>query len=99
MIALEHSSSNAKCPAPGGCPVLISVNRRLQGCPYAAFAQLCCEFQNETGILHLRGAVCSYYLKQVAQELVAYIDGVRLVDNQINVTRSTARDDSKSGLS
>jgi BON domain len=35
----------------------------------------------------LRGAVPSYYLKQIAQELVRDLDGVLLVNNQIKVAR------------
>jgi len=89
MTVPDRSRSDANRPAPGGCPILLSVERRLWGSAYTALRRVCCEFQRESGVLHLRGAVRSYYLKQVAQELVVGIDGVRLVNNQINVNRST----------
>jgi hypothetical protein len=37
------------------------------------------------GVLYLRGRVPSYYLKQVAQEIAAGVEGVRLVINRIEV--------------
>ena len=88
MTAPDHSSSDTNRPAPVECPVLLSVERRLRGSAYSALRRVCYEFQRESGVLHLRGAVRSFYLKQVAQELVVDIDGVRLVNNQINVARS-----------
>jgi len=54
-------------------------------------SRLCCEFQTESGVLHLRGAVSSYYLKQVAQELVVAVEGVRVVNNQIDVAKPVPR--------
>jgi hypothetical protein len=87
MTAPDHSSSDVDRPASGGCTVMSSVERRLQRSGYMALSRVCCEFQRESGVLHLRGAVRSYYLKQVAQELVVDLEGVRLVNNQINVAR------------
>jgi osmotically-inducible protein OsmY len=75
--------------APGGCRIRLSVEHRLQRSGYAALNTVCVEFQGESGILHLRGSVPSYYLKQVAQELVVDVDGVRYVNNQIIVARSS----------
>jgi osmotically-inducible protein OsmY len=37
------------------------------------------------GVLVLRGCLPSYYLKQLAQEAVASLDGVARIDNQIQV--------------
>jgi osmotically-inducible protein OsmY len=37
------------------------------------------------GVLVLRGSIPTYYLKQVAQEAVSGLEGVRRVDNQIRV--------------
>jgi osmotically-inducible protein OsmY len=74
--------------AQGGCRIQTSVEDRLRRCGYAALSTVCCEFQGDCGVLHLRGSVPSYFLKQVAQELVTDLDGVRFVNNQINVTRS-----------
>lgn len=65
----------------------MSVEHRLRRSSYKALGRVNCEFQMETGILHLSGSVPSYYLKQVAQELVLDLEGVLLVNNQIKVTR------------
>jgi osmotically-inducible protein OsmY len=37
------------------------------------------------GVLVLRGCLPSYYLKQVAQEVVAHLEGVERIENQIEV--------------
>jgi osmotically-inducible protein OsmY len=87
MTAPDHSISNLDRPARGGCTIRLSIERRLQRSGYGGLSRVCCEFQSESGVLHLRGAVPSYYLKQVAQELAADLEGVRLVNNQINVSR------------
>ena len=60
--------------------------------PTPRLRRVCCDFQRENGVLHLRGAVRSYYLKQAAQELVLDIEGVSIVNNQIRVTPSTPRE-------
>lgn len=41
--------------------------------------------QYDDGTLILKGRVSTYYLKQVAQTLVAGIDGIKRIDNQIEV--------------
>jgi osmotically-inducible protein OsmY len=50
---------------------------------YSALRQICCEVC--AGVLILRGRVSSYYLKQVAQTVVARAEGVQRIDNQIEV--------------
>jgi osmotically-inducible protein OsmY len=75
--------------APCGCRIRMSVEQRLERSGYAALSLVCCEYQGESGTLHLRGSVPSYFLKQVAQELAHDVDGVRFVINQISVARST----------
>ncbi len=87
MIAPDQSRVEMDEPAPGTCRIQLSVERRLQGSGYGALSRVCCEFQTETGVLDLRGAVPSYYLKQLAQELAGDLEGVRTVNNQINVAR------------
>ena len=96
MTAIDRSSSETDRPAALGCAVLVAVQRRFHRSGYTALSRLRYEFQRESGVLHLRGAVRSYYLKQLAQELVVDLEGVRVVNNQINVARparcGTARD-------
>ena len=91
MTAPEYAKPDSDRPPLGGCAIRSSVERRLQRSGYAALSRVSCEFQRESGVLHLRGAVPSYYLKQVAQELVRDLDAVRLVHNQINVARPAPR--------
>jgi osmotically-inducible protein OsmY len=58
-----------------------------EGClrrnPYLALKNVSCDCRD--GVLVLRGCLPSYYLKQIAQETVARLAGVRAIDNQIEV--------------
>jgi len=58
----------------------------MQGSPYLPLRNVSCECR--AGVLILRGCVPSYYLKQVAQEVVSRLDQVRVVVNQIEVVIS-----------
>ena len=91
MTAPDHSSFDADRPAMGVCTIRLSGERRLQGSGYGALSRVCCEFQTESGVLDLHGAVPSYYVKQVAQELVRDLEGVLLVNNQIKVARPSIK--------
>jgi osmotically-inducible protein OsmY len=42
-------------------------------------------YEAEAGIVVLRGTVTSYFQKQMAQEAIRRIDGVELIDNQLEV--------------
>ncbi len=50
--------------------------------------QVSCEMDD--GVLTLRGRVPSYYLKQVAQAAVSRANGVRRIENRIEVARIAA---------
>jgi osmotically-inducible protein OsmY len=50
---------------------------------YPVLDRIHCDFDD--GVLLLRGQVPSYYLKQVAQEAVADLVGVRVVRNELDV--------------
>jgi hypothetical protein len=56
---------------------------RLHSNPYLALKRVCCDYLD--GVLFLRGWLPTYYLKQVAQEVVARLDGIGRIDNQIQV--------------
>lgn len=58
--------------------------RRLRSNPYLALRSISCEYHY--GVLLLRGCLSTHYLKQVAQEVMAGIEGVVRVDNQIQVS-------------
>ena len=57
--------------------------RRLRGSSFLALRKICCEYRE--GILTLRGCLPTYYLKQVAQEVVAEVEGVEKISNDIEV--------------
>jgi hypothetical protein len=59
------------------------VRESLDRAPYAGLRSLCCE--EHEGVLILRGRVSSYFLKQIAQELAARVDGIELIDNRVEV--------------
>jgi hypothetical protein len=60
--------------------------RGLRSSRYSALKHVACDYQG--GVLVLRGCLPSYYLKQIAQEVVAHrVQGVGRLDNQIQVVR------------
>ena len=60
---------------------------RLRRNPYSPLKNVCCDYLD--GVLLLRGFLPTYYLKQVAQEAVADLEGVSRTDNQIQVGTAT----------
>jgi osmotically-inducible protein OsmY len=59
--------------------ILSEVMDVLQVTGYRSLAQLSCEVKN--GVVHLHGELPSYFLKQVAQETVRQVKGIRGVKN------------------
>jgi hypothetical protein len=57
--------------------------RALRNSPYLVLRNVACDYDG--GVLTLRGSLPTYYLKQVAQAVVAGVDGVRQVVNDIAV--------------
>jgi osmotically-inducible protein OsmY len=51
--------------------------------PYLALKNVSCDGRD--GVLVLRGCLPTYYLKQVAQEAVAHLEGVKRIENHIQV--------------
>ena len=60
--------------------------RCLRSNSYPALRKITCDFLN--GVLILRGCVETYYLKQLAQEVVASLAEPGRIDNQIQVVTS-----------
>jgi hypothetical protein len=56
---------------------------RLRNSAYRELRNVFCSFRE--GILTLRGRVSSYYMKQLAQALVAGLGDVRELNNQLEV--------------
>jgi osmotically-inducible protein OsmY len=57
--------------------------QRLRQSPYNAVRRLSCECVG--GVLTLRGTVASFFHEQIAQQSVAGLEGVNLVNNQVDV--------------
>ncbi len=75
-----------------------SVQERLLGSPYFALRNVGCVYRD--GVLTLQGSLPTYYLKQVAQSVVAETEGVTTVVNQIEVKAAahrSSRGDRKKG--
>jgi osmotically-inducible protein OsmY len=80
------SAAASVCPSEAGIAEL--AESRLRSNSYLALKNVSCECQQ--GRLVLRGCLPTYYLKQLAQEVVARVDGVGQVVNQISVLESAA---------
>lgn len=63
--------------------VTAMVRAKLAACPYHVLRSVLCDFRQ--GILTLRGELPTFYHKQMAQEVVGGMAGVRQVVNQIEV--------------
>jgi osmotically-inducible protein OsmY len=63
--------------------------RSLRSNPYLALKNISCDWLD--GVLVLRGCLPTYYLKQIAQEVVASLQGVARLDNQIQVVTPALR--------
>ncbi len=64
-----------------------AVRRRIEGCPYRfAFDKL--TWRYEDGTLTIQGCVPSFHLKQVLQELLRNIEGIRRIENSVDVVNS-----------
>src|SRR5262245_66408291 len=90
MPALNPASAEPATPTRTPHPGLQEL---AEGClrrnPYLALKNVCCDCRG--GVLVLRGCLPSYYLKQVAQEAVARLEGVQALDNQIQVVPPASR--------
>ncbi len=65
--------------------VLVKAHRKLKDSGYQSLDELTCYVVD--GEITIRGSVQSFYLKQVAQTLVASIDEHVIVNNLVEVTR------------
>jgi hypothetical protein len=59
---------------------------KLRASAYPGLRVLDCDFQD--GVLVIRGRVCSYYLKQLAQTLIRQMPGIKVIQNQVRVVHS-----------
>jgi osmotically-inducible protein OsmY len=64
--------------------------RCLRSNPHLALSNnISCEYVN--GVVVLRGCLPTYYLKQLAQEAIANLEGIERIDNQIQVVSPIGR--------
>jgi hypothetical protein len=90
MPALNPASDEAAPPSRTPRAALQELAEGcLRGTPYPALKAVSCDWRD--GALVLRGCLPSYYLKRVAQEAVARLEGVERIDNQIQVVPPAPR--------
>jgi osmotically-inducible protein OsmY len=65
-------------------PLSDKVSTALKRNPYLSGRKL--RFETEQGRVTLRGVVRSYFQKQMAQEALRHVDGVREIFNELEVT-------------
>ncbi len=61
-----------------------AAQQRLRHTSYPSIRELTCEC-DDRGVLYLRGRLPSYYQKQLAQEAVINLSGIRKIVNQAEV--------------
>jgi osmotically-inducible protein OsmY len=87
MFTTLPAGPQARLARPGATPCRFGVaelaESRLRGNGYLALKNVTCTY--DRGVLTLAGWLPTYYLKQLAQEVVAGVDGVEQVVNQIEV--------------
>ncbi len=66
-----------------GTAIADAATECLRASPYKAMRRVSCESKH--GVLFLRGRLFSFHEKQVAQEVVAGVNGVTQVVNEIRV--------------
>jgi osmotically-inducible protein OsmY len=71
-----------------GRDVQASAMARLRESSYREIHQVSCEFHE--GVLTLRGCLPTYYLRQIAQNLVGDLEGVVEIDDRLEVARPPA---------
>src|SRR3954447_10141027 len=63
--------------------ILEGAENCLRSNAYLALKNVTCDYHE--GVLTLRGCLPTYYLKQVAQSVVAHVEGVQRIVNEIEV--------------
>ncbi len=78
---MQILSLNKPVAAPS---VAEQAERRLRESPYYFLKQIRCRF--DAGVLTLRGTVPLRQLRQFAEAIVARVEGVRRVENEVEVS-------------
>jgi hypothetical protein len=92
MIAI-HATTTTEPDTPSSDPQASPqavAEQGLRSSRYPALKTVSCDYQE--GVLVLRGRLPTYYLKQIAQEVVAHqVKGVGRLENRIQVVRPASR--------
>ena len=91
MLAVHPTGAepDRQRPDPPASPQA-AAERGLRSSRYAALKHVSCDYLG--GVLVLRGCLPTYYLKQIAQEVVAHqFDKVERLENHIQVVRPASR--------
>ena len=93
-MGLQHLSVRPTplgiAPWPGKPQQIVEgAENRLRHNSYLALKNVHCDYRE--GVLTLRGCLPTYYLKQVAQSVVAHVDGVQRIVNEIEVVATARR--------
>ena len=91
MLAVHPTGTepDTQRPDPPASPQAVA-ERGLRSSRYSALKHVSCDYQG--GVLVLRGCLPTYYLKQIAQEVVAHQLGqAGRLENRIEVVRPAPR--------
>lgn len=87
-IATNDTDCGLNCQLPVvqpcTCSIAMEVKKRWASSGYAALKAIDCQCVN--GVIFISGVVCSYYYKQMAQEVVRGVSGVCRIVNELTVT-------------
>lgn len=81
----ENTKDNASSLCRESCPQAAVVVLALQNCPYQEVRRIAVEFPT-SDVIRLQGAISSYYLKQMAQEIVRKAVPQCRIENRLQVT-------------
>lgn len=69
-------------------PLTECAEQRLQDSPFGSIRNVRCRLMDESGVVELVGAVPDFYSKQLAQETLRSLPGLRSIHNHLTVVRS-----------
>ena len=84
MILLMSNQTERKTSPP--CAIAAIAEARFRANSHTALRGIACK--SEQGVLVLEGHLSTFFQKQLAQEIVANIEGILQVVNHIEVVRS-----------
>jgi hypothetical protein len=89
VIASRNPALDREAPPSRRTTIDREAECRLRRSGYLALRDVSCDVR--AGVVRLRGRLPTYYLKQVAQAVVAEVEGVRRIINLIDVVASAGR--------